>query len=407
MFRYQIANSCTKNIYSILHSHILLIRGFHMRIRSLIIASAIGLGLAGCGGAQTTSPPPRGFPAAQAATPAPATARPTTALTSTPAAAPTAALPTASAAESAAIDTTSLTVPAEATDLKVEDGHFGKEVTYLIDWDLDAVIAFYNQELAPFGVQITCGLSNPEANFYSCSQSTNGLGVFINLERKSATQTHVNIELADLNSPAPTSEPTGSSGGAEIKDGLPVPADASNTIDQSGPFRRSLSTSSEQDVASLVAFYRAELPALGWTEQADQASVAAGATTLTFGNDEGPLVVELSEAGGGTDIVLTTRALAAATAAGILGKPGQARVMLGNMSDADATIVIDGQELQVAAGEGADRPDGPALDLAPGTYTVTIIIAGQEDQEEQLEVGADEVWGLILGPGGAMPLQLY
>jgi hypothetical protein len=371
-----------------------------MRIRSLIIASAIGLGLAGCGGAQTTSEPQ----AAQVAPTTAATARP--AATSTPAAEPTVAA-TSAATESAAIDTTSLTVPAEATDLKVEDGHFGKEVTYLIDWDLDAVIAFYNQELAPFGVQITCGLSNPEANFYSCSQSTNGLGVFINLERKSATQTHVNIELADLNSPSPSSEPTESAGGAEIKDGLPVPADASNTIDESGPFRRALSTSSEQDVASLVAFYRAELPALGWTEQADQASVAAGSATLTFASDEGPLVVELTEAGGGTDIMLTTRALAAATAAGILGKPGQARVMLGNMSNADATIVIDGQELQVAAGEGADRPDGPALDLAPGTYTVTIIIAGQGDQEERLEVGADEVWGLILGPGGAMPLQLY
>jgi hypothetical protein len=382
-----------------------------MRIRSLIIASAIGLGLAGCGGAQTTSEPQAAQVATPSGSPAPATARPTAAASSTPAAAPTAAATaTASATESAAIDTTSLTVPAEATDLKVEDGHFGKEVTYLIDWDLDAVIAFYNQELAPFDVQITCGLSNPEANFYSCSQSTNGLGVFINLERKSATQTHVNIELADLNSPSPSSEPTGSSGeasGAEIKDGLPVPADASNTIDESGPFRRALSTSSELDVAALVAFYRAELPALGWTEQADQASVAAGSATLSFASDEGPLVIELNEAGGGTDIVLTTRALAAATAAGILGKPGQARVMLGNMSDADATIVIDGQELQVAAGEGADRPDGPALELAPGAYTVTIIIAGQDDQEAQLEVGADEVWGLILGPGGVMPLQLY
>ena len=377
-----------------------------MRIRSLIIAIAIGLGLAGCGGAETTTPPQ----AAQAAT---ATVQPPTAVpTSTPAAeaTETPAPPTAVATESAGIETTSLTVPAEATDLKVEDGHFGKEVTYLIDWDMDAVLAFYNQELAQFDVEISCGLSNPEANFYSCSQSTNGLGVFINLERKSATQTHVNIELADMNSPSPSSEPTGSTGGAsgaEIKDGLPVPADASNTSDQSGPFRRALSISSEMDVASLVEFYRAELPALGWTEQADQASVEAGAAVLTFENDEGPLVVELTAAGGGSEIVLTTKSLAAATAAGILGEPGQARIILGNMGDADATITIDGQELPVAAGEGADQPDGPTLDLAPGTYTVTIAIAGQADQEERLEVGADEVWGLILGPGGVMPLQLY
>ena len=382
-----------------------------MRIRSLIIAIAIGLGLAGCGGAETTAQTPSGFPAAQAATPSESPAPATAAPTSTPAAAATETPePTAVATESAGIETTSLTVPAEATDLKVEDGHFGKEVTYLIDWDMDAVLAFYNQELAQFDVEISCGLSNPEANFYSCSQSTNGLGVFINLERKSTTQTHVNIELADMNSPSPDSEPTESTGGAsgaEIKDGLPVPADAANTSDRSGPFRRALSISSEMDVASLVEFYRAELPALGWTEQADQASVEAGSTVLMFENDEGPLVVELTEAGGGSEIVLTTKSLAAATAAGILGAPGQARIILGNMGDADATITIDGQELQVAAGEGADQPDGPTLDLAPGTYTVTIAIAGQADQEERLEVGADEVWGLILGPGGVMPLQLY
>ncbi|HYF63018.1 MAG TPA: hypothetical protein VD886_09425, partial [Herpetosiphonaceae bacterium] len=103
----------------------------------------------------------------------------------------------------------------------------------------------------------------------------------------------------------------------------------------------------------------------------------------------------------------TTRSLAAATAAGILPKSGQARIILGNMGDADATVAIDGQELALAAGEGAAQPDGPTLDLEPGSYTVTVSVAGQPDQEERIEVKADETWGFILGPGGALPIQLY
>lgn len=376
-----------------------------MRVRALLII--VALALAGCGEAQTTPQPQAAQAPAPSAAVQPTAAEPTATPRVTATAAP--AEPTAAGA-TAAIDTTSLALPDGAVDMKVEDGSWGKEVTYLVDMDLAEVIAFYNQELAPLGVQIDCGLSSPESSFYSCSTMKNGIGVFLNLDRRSATETHVNIELADLDGPAQDSEPAQPAGGAgnvEIKDGLPVPADASRTSDQSGPFRRALSISSEMEVASLVEFYRAELPALGWTELADLASVEDSAAVLMFENDEGPLAVELTASGGGTEILLTTKALAAATAAGILPASGQARVILGNMGDADATVIIDGQELSLAAGEGADNPDGPTLDLEPGAYTVTISVAGQPDQEEQIEVKADETWGFILGPGGAMPIQLY
>jgi hypothetical protein len=148
-----------------------------MRTRFAIIVLVLALG--GCGTTQPTTQ----LPTTQAATPTPTIQ---------------AAVPTAGSAASI-IDTTSLTVPAAAIDLKVEDGYAGKEVTYLIDWDLAAVIEFYNQQLAPLGMQIDCGLENPDANFYSCSQSQQGMGVFLNLERKSSTQTNVTIELSDLN----------------------------------------------------------------------------------------------------------------------------------------------------------------------------------------------------------------
>jgi len=385
----------------------------HLRIRSLIII--IGLALGGCGG-QSESQSQTGFAITATAQHVAATTQPVEA-TSMPAVRThtpeVTTIPVASpvgAGEATVIDTTSLAVPEGAIDLTVGDGMFGKEVTYRIDWDLATVIDFYNNELAPFDLTIDCSLSNAEAKFYSCSQSKNGLSVFLNLEHRSVSETHVNIELSDLNSPAPageTSQETGSSGAAEIKDGLPLPDDASNTSDESGPFRRSLATNSALDIANLVKFYRAELPSLGWTEDTAAAKVEEGSAVLIFANEEGPLVVELTSSASGTDIRLTTKALAAATAAGILGKPGQARIIMGNMGEADATITIDGQELRVAAGEGVASPNGPTLDLAPGTYTVMVSVAGQPDQEEHLEVSADEVWGLMLGPGGILPLQLY
>ncbi len=168
-------------------------------MRTRVALVVLGLALGGCGTTQlpTTQPPTTQLPTTQPPT--------TQAALPTPTAQPT----QAAVATAPITDTTSLAVPAAAIDLKVADGYSGKEVTYLIDWELAAVIAFYNQQLAPLGMQIDCGLEDPDANFYSCSQSQQGISVFLNLERKSATQTKVTIELGNLNRPAPAAQPGG------------------------------------------------------------------------------------------------------------------------------------------------------------------------------------------------------
>ena len=61
----------------------------------------------------------------------------------------------------------------------------------------------------------------------------------------------------------------------------------------------------------------------------------------------------------------------------------------------------------VAAGAGTKAPDGPTLDLAPGKYKYSIKLPGKPAQTDEIELGADEIWGLMIGPGGVLALQAY
>ena len=73
----------------------------------------------------------------------------------------------------------------------------------------------------------------------------------------------------------------------------------------------------------------------------------------------------------------------------------------------EAEVTINKQTIKVAAGVGAKAPNGPTLDLAPGKYKFSVKLPGMPLQNDELEVGADETWGLLIGPGGALPLQAY
>jgi len=49
-----------------------------------------------------------------------------------------------------------------------------------------------------------------------------------------------------------------------------------------------------------------------------------------------------------------------------------------------------------------------SLHVLPGKYSLTIKVPGQPDQTEELNVGVDETWGLIVLPtGGHFADQLY
>jgi hypothetical protein len=62
----------------------------------------------------------------------------------------------------------------------------------------------------------------------------------------------------------------------------------------------------------------------------------------------------------------------------------------------------------VPAGAGSKGPaSGPQLDLPPGAYKFLLKIPGKPAASDEINVAADETWGLLIGPGGALPPQMY
>jgi hypothetical protein len=45
--------------------------------------------------------------------------------------------------------------------------------------------------------------------------------------------------------------------------------------------------------------------------------------------------------------------------------------------------------------------------LAPGKYPFTLALPGQALVKDNIEIGANEIWALVAGPGGALPMQMF
>jgi hypothetical protein len=193
----------------------------------------------------------------------------------------------------------------------------------------------------------------------------------------------------------------------EDSGGLPVPKRHTMSDGAKTQFRRELNANVPLDLATVLEFYRRELGKLNWKEDSKGAVVAADNAAIAFTSDEGPGLLKLSRKDGETVVKLTTRNPDAAAKAGIAAKPGQAKMLISNPSDGEATIAIDKRSFKAAAGAGMKGPDGPTLELAPGKYKYTVKLPGKPASEDELEVGADETWGLLIGPGGALPMHIY
>ena len=118
-------------------------------------------------------------------------------------------------------------------------------------------------------------------------------------------------------------------------------------------------------------------------------------------------MLKLSRKDDATSVSLVVKNPGAVAKAGIMPKPGQAKVLFGNINPAEASITFNSKTLKVAAGAGTKKPDGPSLDVAPGKYKYSIKLPGRPAQSDEVEVGVDETWGLMIGPGGVLALQAY
>lgn len=197
---------------------------------------------------------------------------------------------------------------------------------------------------------------------------------------------------------------------------LPVPTQRSSTSlattklpGSETPFRRELEASIPAPLGDVLAFYRAELSRLGWQERTDGATVSAERAQIDFTSPQGPAVLKLGRAKGETIVNLAQKNPDAAVKADIMPKAGQAKLMMGNMGDKEASLTINKQTIKIAAGAGGPQsPKGPMLDLPPGKYQYALRVPGRPARTESLTVAAGEAWGLMVGPdGGVLPLQMY
>ena len=193
---------------------------------------------------------------------------------------------------------------------------------------------------------------------------------------------------------------------AEESGNLPVPKRRTMSEGTTTPFRHELKASVPLALTDVLGFYRRELGKRNWKEN-NGAIVASDKAVIAYTAPDGPAVLKLTRKDDATSVSLVVKNPAAVSKAGIMPKPGQAKVLFGNINPAEAAITFNGKTIKVAAGAGTKAPDGPSLDLPPGKYKYSIKLPGQPAQSEEVEIAADETWGLMIGPGGVLALQAY
>ena len=203
---------------------------------------------------------------------------------------------------------------------------------------------------------------------------------------------------------------------AEPDSALPVPKQRSMRMMGTGkvpgsdaPFRRHLEASVPAGLNAVLAFYRSELGKRGWKETADGAVVKPDQVKLAFSSSDGPAVLQLGRSNGETSVNLVQRYPAVAAKADVIPKPGQARLVFGNMGNSEVSLSINKQTIRIAAGAGGPQsPDRPKLDVPAGKYPYSVKVAGRPAKSDTIEVTADDAWGVMIAPSGeVLSLQIY
>jgi len=314
---------------------------------------------------------------------------------------------------------TPVPVPETAEDID----NVGSRLAFSSPSSVKAIAEFYRSTMNRQGWQSQSSVIN-NANMVVLNFTKAGKAVSFTI-MKMGNKTNVSAQGSALKTAAATSVPadtapsnkatTGTSAQlataddlvAEESGGLPVPKRRTMTEGIKTPFRRELKANVPLDLNVVLEFYRRELGKLNWKEEANSAAVTADSATVAFVSPDGPAVLKLGRRDNETTVHLTLKNPDAAKAAGILPKPGQAKVMFGNILQTEGSLTFNNQTIKVAAQAGTKAPDGPMLDLVPGKYKYSIKMLGQPTQNDDVEVHAEETWGLMIGPGGVLALQAY
>lgn len=188
---------------------------------------------------------------------------------------------------------------------------------------------------------------------------------------------------------------------------LPVPKPNNAIGSTKSKFLYGASATVQASIQTIVAFYRRELPKRDFKEDAG-ASISANEAKLIFTTKEGPAVLKVMHKDGQSNIELTVRQKARAEASGMMPKAGYVRVLFGNIEDTPGEITIGGKTFKVKAGEHAEDPkSSPSIELKPGKYAFTVQLKGKPAHKDEAQFGEGEIWGILIGPGGGLPLPMY
>jgi hypothetical protein len=77
------------------------------------------------------------------------------------------------------------------------------------------------------------------------------------------------------------------------------------------------------------------------------------------------------------------------------------------MLEAESVVTINKKAIKVSAGVGLKGPDGPTLELPPGKYRFSIRSGAKPAVNDSIDVSADTIWGLMIGPGGVLAMHVY
>ncbi|SEO22155.1 hypothetical protein [Bradyrhizobium sp. OK095] len=318
-----------------------------------------------------------------------------------------------------------LPVPENAQEVEFDDGRLEFNSTSSVK----ALAAFYRASLKPTGWKEQPSVIN-QPNMVVMEFSKAGKSISMTLMQM-GPKVNVSANGSGLAmaaaKPASGSKPAGSDqAGASAKSAAPLEADTESALPVPKqhsstslgtaklpgievPFRRELEASVPAELSDVLAFYRSELTKLGWQEKPDGAVVAADRVQLAFASPQGPAVLKLGRTESETSINLVQKNPDAATKADIMPKPGQAKLLLGNMGNQEAVLTINKQTVKIAAGAGGPQsPKGPMLDLPPGRYQYSLRMAGRPARNDTITIAAGDAWGLMVGPTGeVLPLQMY
>jgi hypothetical protein len=303
----------------------------------------------------------------------------------------------AAAAAPAGLTIADWPAPPDATEVIVS----GDTLSFKTVLSLADVAEFYRPVYEANDLDASCLEDVADYTSVSCSYSNGDITVsFFAFEGFGETE----VEIEVINYALQADEDDSGELGVEEEDGLPLPDDHTGYTSEGGEFRRMLAVTSPSDLATLSDFYQTELASRGWT--LDEAEGTDTDTTLRFSGEEGELVVTIL-AGDESEVVLVQRNRAAAEAAGVLPPAGLARLYLVNFTESDLTVTIDGEAINVPPEAGIESPDdAPQVELPPGSYEVITEVGGSSVTDE-IVVGPDETWALLLDEEGALPLQMY